>query len=450
LNSKFSRVSWLIVAITFVACSSGGTQKQGGTGGLGGEPTAGSGGGGGAPSGGKGGNTGGSGGGAGSGGGMAGTGGSTRDASAPPDKDASPGTGGAGGVADASVPMDTGGAGGGPPPSGNPYVYVGTGFSGSQIRIFQLDMQTGALASKGTATAATAPTYMAFHPTRKFAYAAAELANRLVAFSVNPTTGALTRLNDVASAGDGPAHVNVHKSGKWLFVANYNDGNAAVLPIDAEGRLGAPVSNVKPVTMTAHNMQADPAGRYVFLCSTETSAGNRIFQYLFDEATGKLTPNTPPSASGMGEGPRHLSFHPSAKYAYAVGEGGGSLIAFDYDATKGLLSNPMVTKIGGSQGAHVLVHPSGKLVYASIRSPSILAGFSIDANGRPKLIEKVTDGLASPWDFDIDASGKYLLVANDQGGIRVFKIDEQSGALTAAGAGVSGGGPHYVGVMYPP
>jgi 6-phosphogluconolactonase len=327
---------------------------------------------------------------------------------------------------------------------------VGTGFTGTQIRIFQLDVQTGALAAKGMATAGMAPTYMAFHPTRRFAYALTELGNRLVAFSVDGTTGALTKLNDVSSAGDGPAHVSVHRSGKWLFVANYNDGNIAVLPIDAQGRLGAPAYTDQPVTMTAHNLRADPAGRYVFLCSTQTTAGNRIFQYQFDEATGKLSPNTPPSASALGEGPRHLSFHPSAKSAYAVGEGGGSLISYDYDATKGLLSNPMVTKIGGSEGAHVLVHPSGKFVYASIRNPGVLASFSIDANGRPKLIEKVTNGLASPWDFDIDATGKYLLVANDGGGVRVFKIDEQTGVLTAAGAGVSGGGPHYVGVMYPP
>jgi 6-phosphogluconolactonase len=346
---------------------------------------------------------------------------------------------------DSGIPVD------GPPlPSGNPFVYVGTGFSGNQIRIFQLDMQTGALTSKGTATSASSPTYMAFHPTRKYAYALSENdPGRIVAFSVDGATGGLTRLNDAASGGNGPAHLSVHKSGKWLFVANYNSGHIAVLAVDAQGRVGAPVDVQHPVSMTAHNMQADPAGKYVFLCSTDTAEGNRIFQYRLDEVTGKLAANNPASVSGMGEGPRHLAFHPSAKYAYAVGEGGGSVLSFDYDAATGLLSNGMVTKIGGSEGAHIDVHPSGKFLYASVRGGNTLAGYSIEANGRPKLIEKVTNGLAAPWDFAIEPTGKYLLVANGGGGVRVFKINEQTGVLTAAG-GVDAAGPHYVGVMYPP
>jgi 6-phosphogluconolactonase len=291
-----------------------------------------------------------------------------------------------------------------------------------------------------------APTYMAFHPTRKFAYALSESdPGSIVAFSVDGATGGLTRLNQAASAGDGPAHVSVHPSGKWLFVANYNSGHIAVLPIDGAGKLAPAVDVQQPVMETAHNMRTDPAGKYVFL---STPGGDKVFQYKLNETTGKLTANAPASVSGMGQGPRHLDFAPNAKNAYVIGETGGDLLSYDYDANTGLLSNPMVADIGGSQGAHVQVHPSGKFVWASDRSPGILAGFSIDASGRPKLIEKLTNA-GSPWDFAVEPTGKYLLVAN-AGGVSVFKIDEQTGKLTAAGNGASGGGPHYVGVMYPP
>jgi len=201
------------------------------------------------------------------------------------------------------------------------------------------------------------------------------------------------------------------------------------------------------VQTTAHNMRSDPAGKYVFM---STPGDDKVFQYKLNEATGKLTANTPASVSGMGQGPRHLDFAPNAKNAYAIGEKGAGLLSFDYDAATGLLSNGMVTPIGGGLGSHVQVHPSGKFVWASVRSGNTLAGFSIDATGRPKLIEKITAGLSSPWDFAVEPTGKYLLVANDGGGVRVFKIDEQTGKLTAAGTGVSGGATHYVGVMYPP
>jgi 6-phosphogluconolactonase len=445
LGRMNKRISMVVLSL-LLGCSSSSGHTGGGTGGAGTDDTGGSTG---TGTGGK--ATGGSGGSTPTGGT---SGGGKQDAAIEPSID-SGATGGAGGSSvepDSGVtppPKDSGAPDeGSPPVAGNPFVYVGSGFMGSSIRIFQLDLASGALNSKGMATANAAPTYMAFHPTRKFAYALSESdPGSVVAFSVDGATGGLTRLNQAASGGDGPAHISVHQSGKWLFAANYNSGHIAVLPIDAAGKLGAAVDVQRPVNETAHNMRPDPAGKYVFL---STPGGDKVFQYKLDQATGKLSANSPASISGMGQGPRHLDFAPNAKNAYAIGETGGDLLSFDYDAATGLLSNAMVADIGGAQGAHVQVHPSGKFVWASDRSPSILAGFSIDASGRPKLIEKITMGLASPWDFAVEPTGKYLLVANDGGGVRVYKINEQTGALTAAGSGVASGGPHFVGVMYPP
>ena len=50
-----------------------------------------------------------------------------------------------------------------PPPAGNPFVYVGT-TSDPRLRIFQLDMATGALSPKGMATANARPTTWRFIP----------------------------------------------------------------------------------------------------------------------------------------------------------------------------------------------------------------------------------------------------------------------------------------------
>ncbi|WP_417653659.1 lactonase family protein, partial [Escherichia coli] len=59
----------------------------------------------------------------------------------------------------------------------------------------------------------------------------------------------------------------------------------------------------------AHMIAADPSGKYVF--STDLGL-DRIYQYRFDDRTGKLTPNDPPfiSASSKGAGPRHFVFTP--------------------------------------------------------------------------------------------------------------------------------------------
>ena len=62
----------------------------------------------------------------------------------------------------------------------------------------------------------------------------------MLAFSINQTTGALTRLNDQPSAGMGPAHLSVDRQGRFVLVANYagqRPGTIAVLPIGSDGRL---------------------------------------------------------------------------------------------------------------------------------------------------------------------------------------------------------------------
>jgi 6-phosphogluconolactonase len=336
---------------------------------------------------------------------------------------------------------------GAPPPAGNPAVYVGTGFTGNQIKVYQLDLQSGALAAKTPAMSATAPTYLAFHPSRRYIYALSEAdPGRIVAFSADGA-GLLTRINDAASGGDGPAHISVHKSGKWLLVANYNSGHVAVLPIQANGGVGAPVDVQRPANEQVHNIINDPAGTFVFVCAT---GPDRIFQYRIDEATGKLTPNTPAFVSGGGQSPRHMAFHPDGTSAYVVGESGGSVTAFAYDAAKGLLSNPMVTKIG-NDGSHVAVHPNGRFVYVASRGASTLVSFAVEAGGRLRQLEQVQNGLGGPWDFAIEPTGKFLLVANDgNSSVRVFRVNEQTGALTPAGTPLTSPTPHFVGVMYPP
>jgi 6-phosphogluconolactonase len=304
--------------------------------------------------------------------------------------------------------------------------------------------------AKGTAQTGSSPSYIAFHPSRRYLYVLNEEdPGHIQAFSIDRATGALTMINEASSGGNGPAHLSVHPGGKWVFAANYNSGQVAVLPIDAKGGVGEPVDVQKPVAEAAHNVVSDPAGVYVFLSST---TADRIMQYKLDQGSGKLMANTPAFVEGMGESPRHLAFHPNAGSAYAVGESGGSVTAFHYDAATGRLSNAVVTKIaGGGFGSHVAVHPSGKFVYATARSGSILAGFSVGAGGALKPFAAGASGLSTPWDFCIEETGKYLLVANaGSSTVKVFRIDEGAGTLTAVGAGASASEPHSVGAMFPP
>ncbi len=81
----------------------------------------------------------------------------------------------------------------------------------------------------------------------------------------------------------------------------------------------------------AHMIAADPRGKYVF--STDLGL-DRIYQYRFDDQTGKLTPNDPPfiSASSKGAGPRHFVFTPKGDALWLINEEASTLTHYTLDA----------------------------------------------------------------------------------------------------------------------
>src|SRR5262245_12088435 len=114
-------------------------------------------------------------------------------------------------------------------PTGEPFVYVGK--DDDEIAIFRMDAIAGDLSLVGSVAAGRHPSFLAFTPDRKFAYAVNEFAGSVASFSVDPQTGRLSILNRESSLGTEPAYVSVDASGSWVLAANYRSGPVAVFPI---------------------------------------------------------------------------------------------------------------------------------------------------------------------------------------------------------------------------
>src|SRR5262249_19021042 len=135
---------------------------------------------------------------------------------------------------------------------------------------------------------ATNPSFVAVAPNGKFAYAIAEGADRIGAYSIDPADGALTFINDVDSGGSGPAHVSVDRTNNFAFAANYSDGTISVFPIDNDGRL-SPATQTLIAGANAHQIITDPANKFVFV---PCLGSDYVAQYSF--SAGMLTPNAVP------------------------------------------------------------------------------------------------------------------------------------------------------------
>jgi 6-phosphogluconolactonase len=338
-------------------------------------------------------------------------------------------------------------------------VYVGTYTDGTSRGIYRLtfDPVTGTMTEPVLAIETKNPSFLALHPSGRFLYAAGEISSFegaktgvVSAFAIDPKTGDLTLLNQQASAGAGPCHIVVDKTGRNALVANYGGGTVAVLPIGEDGRL-KPASSVRVHEGSgpnkgrqekphAHGIYLDAAERFAF--SPDLGA-DRVFVYRFDAAKGTLEPHGA-AALDPGAGPRHAAFHPNGKYLYTINELLSTVSAFAYDAEKGALA-PLQTVSalptgfsGTSWTAEVEVSRDGRFVYGSNRGDDSLAVLRVDGStGRLTPAGHAPVGGKYPRHFAIDPTGRYILAGHQSSGtIAVLRIDPVTGLPALTGATV--------------
>jgi len=334
------------------------------------------------------------------------------------------------------------------------FAYIGTQTdnSGSEgIYVYRMNPSTGELDYSSTAAAGINPTYLAMHPSKRYLYAAntIEGEGQISAFAIDSRTGGLTPLNRQPSGGSKPVHMVVDGTGKFVLAGNFGDGSVCVLPVRADGRLGAMTdfirhsgSSIHPTRQQGprvHSVTLDPAGRYAV--AAEYGA-DQLRVYRLDAERGKLLPAAVPSvAVAAGSGPRHAAFHPNERWVYVINELGNTLMSYDYDPAQGLLL-PKETHstlpegfTGPSFCADVHVHPDGTYVYGSNRGHNSIVIYAVDPDtGRLRLAGHEPTLGRAPRSFIIDPTGRYLYAAHqDSDDVVALALDRQTGLLRPAG-----------------
>jgi 6-phosphogluconolactonase len=126
---------------------------------------------------------------------------------------------------------------------------------------------------------------------------------------------------------------------------------------------------------------------------------------------------------------------------YVINQTANSITRFGWDSHYGVLTRfETVSTLpdgfeGDNTGAEILVHPSGKFLYATNRGNDSVAVFSVQAEtGRLTPIQYISTQGKTPRNADFDPTGKWLLVSNqNSNNAVVFRIDQLTGQLTENG-----------------
>ncbi len=164
-----------------------------------------------------------------------------------------------------------------------------------KVMIYRFDSGKGALAAADPAFAAmepgSGPRHFAIRRDGTHAYVINELANTVVAFGRNSTTGALERIQSISTlpadfrGGSATADVHLHPSGKFLYGSNRGHDSIAVYGVDSEtGKLS--LVEIEPTQGKApRNFAIDPTGRWLL---AENQDSDSVVVFQIDAETGKL------------------------------------------------------------------------------------------------------------------------------------------------------------------
>ena len=341
------------------------------------------------------------------------------------------------------------------PCDANALAYVGT--DSGRVQAVRVDACAGRITLLGEVALVPKPRWITPHPTVPVVYVASDgqgSEGSVVAFARDRASGALTKLNEVGSGGAGTTHLTFDAPSNTLLASNFGGGSVSSLAVQASGLLGARISTIKATGAGPHRRQAsphahaatvDPAGRFVLVADL---GADRLFVYGFDRTTRALTADEGPEprswAAPAGSGPRQAMFDAAGQTIWLLHELTAEVSALRWDhgtaRPKPLQTLPLSAAgfTGTPSGSAMAGSRDGRFVYAADRAGHALVVLRADpATGALAPAQRIGTGGETPWALDIDASGRWLLVANQRsGGVRLFAIDGSTGLLVDSGQSV--------------
>ncbi len=350
------------------------------------------------------------------------------------------------------------------------YLYVtNSKASPGLITAYAVDYQSGALqqlADSPIPSGGVNPVTLVAAPNGKFLYVLNHDApsSDVVEFAIG-TDGKIYAENTYpVVTGNGltgtlPTAAAIDAAGKFLYVtftyqngftaARPGPGGVAVFPINADGSLGAAVTNSTvgtttplpyfPVGDNPVGIMASGRNNYVYVIDQEQPAAGAPFGVMlaFSEntTTGALTPLAGPVSGGFAAGvtPSSIAGDPTGIFIYVTDSTTNSLYAYSVVGNTPVanIANPYTT---GLFPTNVKVDPRGAFVYVTNFTSSTVTAYAINtANGSLSGAGSGTSVATGPTCVTIEpALGIYLYTSNNtDNSVSAEQLNPHTGALTA-------------------
>lgn len=331
---------------------------------------------------------------------------------------------------------------------------IGTYTKGTSEGIYQADFntETGEITDLELIAKVAQPSFISLSKNREKIYAVSEIADGNLSVFNRQKDRTYLLHQEISTEGSTTCHVILNKDESLVSVANYRKGSITVY--NSEKDKLSKVVSFKHQGSSVHYRQKVPHPHSTYFSKNEK------YIYVPDLGTDKImsypildgVPTTGKVAIKMapGDGPRHMTMHPSKNLWFVVGEISSVVWTLlpKEDGTFEVIDKQKLLPeglIGRSTAADIHVLPNGKYLYTSNRGHKdgyhCISVFKITESGKLEPKGHITEGINQPRNFSLSPDGKFLLVANQYGDdIVVFKVKEN---------GMLGATEHTVSVSMP-
>ena len=313
----------------------------------------------------------------------------------------------------------------------------GTNVTVGNVSAYRVDSVAGTLApiAGSPFPVGVSPFSMILHPTGRFLYVAntgANLVSTISAFTVDPTSGALSQVpGSPFPAGTDADALAMGASGAFLYVANAATNQVISFAVASTGALtrlpGAVPTGTSPGALTV-----DPSGAFLY----SVNFSNDVSVFTVNPVTGALSPSATvrarfePTAMAVSGGATTVTYSP--QFLYGASESG--LLGFSVNASTGALapltSSPFTAAVAYDA---ITTDLNSRFCYATAPQKNAVAALAIDA-ASGALVPVPNSPFATggaPSAVATDPSGRFAFVANSSSNdLSAFTIDAATGGLS--------------------
>jgi 6-phosphogluconolactonase len=335
-------------------------------------------------------------------------------------------------------------------------LYIGTAsMNDSQgLYVYSYERGTNEFTLLQTLPEIIGPNFLALHPSGTYLYSVNAITGEdgkrqdaVSAFAIDRTTGLLTLLNQVPSYGRGNCHIELDRTGKFIYVSHYGSGSLTSFALEDDGTIGDSLQTMyftgSSITQRQkqshlHAILVHRGNRYAYSADLGT---DKVYIFEIDAATGMLEPAAVPWVEAVpGSGPRHMAFNREGTMFYLAEELSSTVGVFSISSEDGSLTPlqrlPTLPEDfdGQSTVADIHLTPDGELLFVSNRGHNSLAVFRVQDDGTLEVAGHEPVQGDHPRNFMVDPKGEWVLVANrNTNNINQFELVEGAEPLQFTG-----------------